>query len=111
MAYPNELNNVNLHHANAQLKSYIINYIFVGDTCAVDIDECLSSPCGTSNTCEDITNGYTCQCGPGLTGTYCEEHIDFCEHSMCQHGATCSNTGIGYQCQCVIGFTGNNQFQ
>ena len=37
---------------------------FAGPRCARDVDECLSSPCG-SGTCTDYVASFTCTCPPG----------------------------------------------
>ena len=42
-------------------------YVFM-----TDIDECSSNPCLNGATCVDGTNGYTCTCVAGYTGTNCE---------------------------------------
>ena len=39
--------------------------------CIIDIDECHSSHC-QYGTCEDLPNGYKCNCNHGYTGTNCE---------------------------------------
>ena len=41
-----------------------------------DIDECESNPCDNGGTCFDDSNGYTCACQPGFTGTHCEAGQD-----------------------------------
>ena len=38
----------------------------------IDMDECSSSPCENSGTCEDGTDSYMCICGLGYTGTHCQ---------------------------------------
>ena len=37
----------------------------------VDINECASSPCQNGATCNDVVNGYTCDCAAGYTDTDC----------------------------------------
>ena len=34
----------------------------------LDIDECLSTPCHSDATCDDIEGSYTCTCKVGTTG-------------------------------------------
>ena len=38
-----------------------------------DVNECLSTPCQNGATCEDQTNGYTCECAEGYEGPSCEQ--------------------------------------
>ena len=37
-----------------------------------DIDECASNPCDNGGTCDDLVNGYRCQCADGYTGEQCK---------------------------------------
>lgn len=37
-----------------------------------DLDECASSPCLNSGTCNDHVDGYSCNCRRGFVGTNCE---------------------------------------
>ena len=41
-------------------------------TNAVDVDECVSSPCTNRGTCEDGDAMFTCSCVHGFKGTFCE---------------------------------------
>ena len=50
---------------------------FAGPRCARDVDECLSSPCG-SGTCTDYVASFTCTCPPGYGGFYCEQDLPDC---------------------------------
>lgn len=47
-------------------QSHLFQYAFI------DIDDCASSPCQHNSTCIELVGGYTCSCGPGLTGVHCE---------------------------------------
>lgn len=88
----------------------LIESHFVGDQCAVNIDECDSSPCqGNGSQCEDLVNGYRCRCTAGLTGSHCETpDPEACGPVRCfQGGGACSwNPESGYQCQCQPGWRG-----
>ena len=38
-----------------------------------DINECDPDPCGVhGESCEDLVNGYICQCKPGYEGKNCQ---------------------------------------
>ena len=43
----------------------------------LDIDECSSTPCQNSATCNDAVNAYTCDCAAGYTGTHCETGMTY----------------------------------
>ena len=36
------------------------------------MDECASSPCQNTATCNDMIGGYNCSCAPGWNGTLCD---------------------------------------
>lgn len=38
------------------------------DVIDLDINDCDPSPCENRGTCEDLVNGYRCQCMDGYTG-------------------------------------------
>jgi len=41
---------------------------YSGDSCQLEINECVSSPCVNGATCNDLINHYTCSCPLGYTG-------------------------------------------
>lgn len=52
-----------------------------GQTCEVDIKECVKSPCLNGATCQNTLGSYRCTCKPGFTGRNCETNIDDCKPS------------------------------
>ena len=38
----------------------------------LDIDDCSPNPCQNGGTCEDLVNGFNCQCVPGFVGKQCD---------------------------------------
>ena len=47
-------------------------YGWAGETCAVDIDECASSPCGKHGTCTEAIDSYSCNCDIDWSGDHCQ---------------------------------------
>lgn len=43
-------------------------YIFLGNNCEIEVNECLSQPCRNGGSCVDELNSFSCQCPPGITG-------------------------------------------
>lgn len=54
---------------------------FSGQTCEVDIKECVKNPCRNGATCQNTLGSYRCGCKPGFTGRNCETNIDDCKPS------------------------------
>uniref|UniRef100_A0A8C5MXY6 von Willebrand factor D and EGF domains n=1 Tax=Leptobrachium leishanense TaxID=445787 RepID=A0A8C5MXY6_9ANUR len=78
-----------------------------GDHCQVDLDECLSNPCGLGM-CVDKINSYHCECPIGLKGETCQEEIDECLSTPCFPTVSCTNTFGSYTCGlCPQGYEGD----
>lgn len=52
-----------------------------GQTCEVDINECVKNPCRNGASCQNTNGGYRCLCQAGYTGHNCESDIDDCRPS------------------------------
>ena len=46
---------------------------FTGSNCEVNIDECLSNPCGERGQCVDEVNNFQCTCDCGFSRELCNE--------------------------------------
>ena len=51
-----------------------LNNDIILSTCelSIDIDECGSNPCEHNGSCNDVVNGFQCDCQNGYSGTKCE---------------------------------------
>lgn len=59
----------------------LTSVIFTGQTCEVDINECVRNPCTNGGVCENLRGGFQCHCNPGFTGDLCETDNDDCTPS------------------------------
>lgn len=64
-----------------------------GQTCEVDINECVKSPCRHGASCQNTNGGYRCHCQAGYTGRNCETDIDDCRPSEWPARLPASETG------------------
>lgn len=90
--------------------------LWLGMTCATDINECEDLPCENWGTCEDSIADYICHCLPGQDGVAwggknCSVELTGCQTHNCQNEALCIPTyqseTHGYLCQCRPGFYGS----
>ncbi len=76
------------------------------------INACISNPCLNNAVCQPSSNGFTCSCLVGFTGTLCQTSTSTttaCSSNPCFNGATCQPSGTSaYVCFCPTGFTGTN---
>lgn len=70
-----------------------------GQTCEIDINECVKSPCRNGATCQNTNGSYRCLCRVGFAGRNCDTDIDDCQPSKSQgHPGLCvflSSPGLG----------------
>lgn len=43
-------------------------HTFLGNSCEIEVNECLSQPCRNGGSCIDELNSFSCQCPVGITG-------------------------------------------
>lgn len=52
-----------------------------GQTCEIDINECVKSPCRNGASCQNTNGSYRCACRTGFSGRNCDTDIDDCKPS------------------------------
>ena len=92
--------------------TYLVN-CNSGTNCDVNIDDCASSPCSNGGVCQDLLDGYNCQCPFLFEGVNCEINLNPCQTSPCLNGGACNAISADeYACQCPPTFVGQNcQFE
>lgn len=55
--------------------------VIAGQTCEIDINECVKNPCLNGAICQNSIGSYKCNCKSGYTGRNCETDIDNCKPS------------------------------
>lgn len=73
---------------NSVLASILCITVFIfcalplaGQTCEVDINECVKNPCLNDAICQNSIGSYKCSCKSGYTSRNCETDIDDCKPS------------------------------
>lgn len=68
-----------------------LSFLFLGQTCEIDINECVKSPCRNGALCHNTMGGYQCKCQPGYNGQKCETDVDDCKPSKEQISAAATS--------------------
>ena len=55
----------------------------------LEINECLSQPCGSGGNCQDLVGAWFCECDPIYEGKTCESRVSVCDSNPCQNQAIC----------------------
>lgn len=93
----------------------LINFLYTGDNCDQNIDDCKDNPCLNGAICRDLIADFHCECQGPHSGKLCEKFVNPCDSSPCLNSATCYITpipapdGSHYKCACAPGFTGRLQ--
>ncbi|XP_012136673.2 cubilin [Megachile rotundata] len=75
------------------------------------VNDCTSNPCLNGGTCQDLYEGYQCNCPSNWEGPNCMVDVNECVRLLgtdlgCQNGATCLNLPGSYRCECASGWYG-----
>eukprot|EP00163_Fabomonas_tropica_P031475 TRINITY_DN74_c0_g3_i1.p1 TRINITY_DN74_c0_g3~~TRINITY_DN74_c0_g3_i1.p1 ORF type:complete len:2992 (+),score=748.45 TRINITY_DN74_c0_g3_i1:263-9238(+) len=80
----------------------------------VNIDDCVGNTCPANSQCNDLVQGYECQCISGYTGTPVAgnagsacTNIDDCALTPCGANTACTDGVNSRTCACLSGYTGN----
>lgn len=75
--------NLSIHPLDNVINFFSLS-LFQGQTCEIDINECVKSPCRNGAICHNTMGSYQCKCQPGYTGQRCETDTDDCKPSKGQ---------------------------
>lgn len=93
-----------------QINGCVCELGWTGETCELDVNECLTSPCqGDHELCLNTPGSYRCDCTPGFnkSNDQCID-IDECQDStICPQ--KCVNTEGSYACACNDGYKLKNE--
>ncbi|KAK3513746.1 hypothetical protein QTP70_028727, partial [Hemibagrus guttatus] len=53
---------------------------YTGESCEIDVDDCLSNPCENGGTCIDKVDSFICLCLPSYSGDMCEKGVATANH-------------------------------
>ncbi|KAM6916581.1 protein eyes shut homolog [Xenentodon cancila] len=93
-----------LNHAGSY--SCICSRGWSGQSCLINVNNCIQHWCQNGATCVDEIDGYSCLCPSGYTGVYCEEDIDYCVSHRCSEHGVCLDQQYNFTCRCMLGFEG-----
>ena len=63
--------------------NFFFSFVFTGDLCQTELNECGSSPCLNGATCTDLIGLFQCICVAGYEGERCELETNECDSSPC----------------------------
>ncbi|XP_041453703.1 protein eyes shut homolog [Lytechinus variegatus] len=89
----------------------VCNAGYTGESCTMEINECLSDPCMNNATCVDLFNRFFCTCPQGFDGETCQNETGPCRNKPCVNGDCTNQFGGGedfYTCDCYPGWQGDN---
>lgn len=73
--------NLSVYRTKCLISFSIAFFSVQGQTCEIDINECVKSPCLNGAICRNTMGAYQCMCQPGYTGQKCETDTDDCKPS------------------------------
>uniref|UniRef100_A0A8C7WP38 Protein eyes shut homolog n=1 Tax=Oryzias sinensis TaxID=183150 RepID=A0A8C7WP38_9TELE len=91
---------------NASSYTCICTRGWTGQTCRINVNDCIQHWCQNMATCVDEIDGYSCLCPSGYTGVFCEEDIDYCVGHSCSEHGICLDHQYNFTCRCMLGFEG-----
>ena len=77
------------------------------ELCAVEIDECSSTPCQNGAVCLDLLASFTCVCVGSYSGVLCENVMEGCgaRNDCDPDHATCALVDNEPECTCQAGYS------